>query len=79
MINDLPIETPHGESRGTVKRGTKSQNLAALFLLGCLLFNYPLLSLFGRYIMVLDIPLLYIYLFTVWAALIALMATIVER
>lgn len=62
-----------------MKRGTKSQNLAALFLLGCLLFNYPLLSLFGRYIMVLDIPLLYIYLFTVWAALIALMATIVER
>lgn len=62
-----------------MKRGTKSQNLAALFLLGCLLFNYPLLSLFSRYIMVLDIPLLYIYLFTAWAALIALMATIVER
>jgi len=62
-----------------VRRGTQSQNLAALFLLGCLLFNYPLLSLFSRYVMVLDIPLLYIYLFTAWAALIALMATIVER
>ncbi|MHB9149457.1 MAG: hypothetical protein ACYC33_05135 [Thermoleophilia bacterium] len=62
-----------------MKRGSKSQNLAALFFLGCLLFNYPLLSLFGRYVMVLDIPLLYIYLFIAWAALIALMATIVER
>lgn len=62
-----------------MKRGTKSQNLAALFLFGCLLFNYPLLSLFGRYVMVLDIPLLYMYLFIAWAAFIALMATIVER
>ncbi len=62
-----------------MKHGTKSQNLAALFLLGCLLFNYPMLSLFSRYVTVLDIPLLYVYLFTAWAALIALMATIVER
>lgn len=62
-----------------MKRGTKGQNLAALFFLGCLLFNYPLLSLFGRHVMVLDIPLLYIYLFIAWATLIALMAAIVER
>ena len=28
-------------------RATRAQRLAALFMLGCLLFSYPLLSLFN--------------------------------
>jgi hypothetical protein len=51
----------------------------AVFFLGCLVFNYPLLYLFSRYVTVLDIPILYIYLFTAWAALIGLMALFAER
>ena len=58
------------------KRG---QRLAALFLLGCLLFNYPLLQLFARDGAIFGIPLLYGYLFGAWAALIALMALVIER
>jgi hypothetical protein len=54
--------------------GIKGQRLAALFLLGCLLFNYPLLSLFAGHTRVLGVPVLYAYLFFIWAALIALMA-----
>jgi uncharacterized membrane protein len=57
----------------------KGQRLAALFLLGCLLFNYPLLHLFARDWLVFGIPLLYCYIFSAWAALIALMALVVER
>ena len=57
----------------------KGQRLAALFLLGVLLFNYPLLQLFARDGMVLGLPLLYCYMFCAWAALIALMALVVER
>jgi hypothetical protein len=57
----------------------KSQRLAALFLLGCLLFNYPLLSLFNRVGTVLGIPIIYFWLFAIWALLIALMALVVER
>jgi len=57
----------------------RGQRLAALFLLGCLLFNYPLLQLFARDGAIFGIPLLYGYLFGVWAALIALMALVVER
>ena len=55
------------------------QRLAALFLLGVLLFNYPLLQLFARDGTVLGVPLLYCFVFCAWAALIGLMALVVER
>jgi len=55
------------------------QRLAAVFLLGCVLFNYPLIALFNRPGEVFGIPLLYFYIFGAWAALIALMAWAVER
>jgi hypothetical protein len=57
----------------------KRQQLVGLFLLGCLLFNYPVVTLFDRPAMVLGVPLLYAYLFGAWALLIALVAVIVER
>jgi hypothetical protein len=58
--------------------GVKGQRLIALFLLGCLLFNYPLFSLFeGNQLF--GIPSIYAYVFLAWAVLIALMATVVER
>jgi len=56
-----------------------AQRLAALFLLGCALFNYPLLALFNRAADVFGIPLLYAYVFGAWLALIALMAVAIER
>ena len=55
------------------------QRLIALFLLGCLLFNYPLLYLFNTDQHLFGIPLLYAYIFAAWALLIALIALVVER
>ncbi len=55
------------------------QRLAAVFLLGCVLFNYPLIALFNKPGEVFDIPLLYFYLFGAWALLIGLMAWAIER
>lgn len=57
----------------------KRQQLVGVFLLGCLLFNYPILTLFDRPVLVLGVPLLYAYLFGAWALLIAVVAAIVER
>ena len=57
----------------------RSQRLIALFGLGVVLFTYPLLSLFARDVLVLGAPLLYGYLFCVWAAFIGLAAWIVEE
>jgi hypothetical protein len=55
------------------------QRLVAVFLLGCVLFNYPLIALFNKPGEVFGIPLLYFYLFGVWALLIGLMVWAVER
>ena len=57
----------------------KRQQLVGLFLLGCLLFNYPLITLFDRPVLLLGVPLLYAYLFGAWALVIALVAVIAER
>ena len=56
----------------------KGQRLVALFLLGCLLFNFPLLSLFTGDTRIWGIPLVYIYLLAAWGILIAAMALIIE-
>ncbi len=55
------------------------ERLVAVFLCGCVLFNYPLLSLFDRRVDVFGIPLIYVYIFAAWAGLIALMAWFIER
>ncbi|NJN92950.1 MAG: hypothetical protein HC875_02105 [Anaerolineales bacterium] len=60
------------------KRNLKGQQLAALFLAGCIFFNYPILSLFSVEGLVWGIPVLYVYVFTAWAALIGLIALVIE-
>ena len=60
-------------------RAVQAQRLVALFVLGWLLFSFPLLSLFNSGGTVFGIPVLYAWLFGVWAALIAVMVLVVER
>ncbi len=60
-------------------RKLHAQRLIALFVLGCLLFSFPLLSLFNTGGTVWGIPVLYAYLFGVWIGFIALMALVVEH
>ncbi len=55
-------------------KARKNKRLVGLFLLGCVLFNYPLLSLFNIKTMVFGVPLLFFYVFTGWAVLILLAA-----
>lgn len=61
------------------KSSRKGQQLVGLFLLGCLLFNYPLLALFNVRATILGIPALFAYLFCAWALVIALVAMVMER
>jgi hypothetical protein len=50
--------------------------LAAVAVLGFLLFAPPLLSLFDRKTRVLGVPVLWVYLFGAWAVVIGLVAAI---
>ncbi len=61
------------------RSGVTGQRLAAIFLMGCVLLNYPVLDLFARPLEVAGVPLLTAYLFGAWILLIALMALVVER
>jgi len=53
-----------------------NKRLVALFLLGCVLLNFPILSLVNLKILIFGLPLLYVYLFGVWGLLISLTALV---
>ena len=56
-----------------------AQRLAFLFLIRCIFFIYPLLSVFSRSGDFFGLPPLYAWLMSSWVTLIALMAWVVER
>jgi len=60
------------------RSGSTGQRLIAIFLLGVVLLNYPILSLFAHPGEAGGAPLL-VYVFAVWLALIGFMAYAVER
>jgi len=51
---------------------SRAQRFTYLFIVGVLAFNYPLLSLFDLPRRIFGVPLLYVYIFVVWALLIVL-------
>ena len=57
----------------------KGQRMIALCMLGCVLFNFPVLALFNVPGTLFGVPLVYAYIFLAWALLIALMGWVVER
>lgn len=59
--------------------GLRLDRLAALVLLGLLLFNPPFLRLFGQGGTILGVPLLHAYSLGAWALVIALAALWLER
>jgi hypothetical protein len=48
------------------------QKLIAIFVMGLLLLNYPVLAIFNINGLVFGIPILYLYIFVTWAVLICL-------
>ena len=57
----------------------RNDRLIALVLIGVLALNYPLLSLFNDASLFFGIPVLYLYLFAIWSAIISLAALIIRR
>jgi len=58
---------------------SSGQRLIALCMLGCVLFNFPILALFNVPGTLFGVPILYAYIFLAWALLIALMAWVAEK
>lgn len=53
--------------------------LVVLGLLAFALFNYPLLRIFDVDVLVLGVPLVWLYVFVVWGLLIALVGVAVRK
>lgn len=56
----------------------KGRRLVGLFLLGCVLFNYPIISLFNINSYWFGIPILYVYVFGIWCFIIALIVFVTK-
>ena len=54
------------------------ERLVALFVLGVVLMVPPMVEVFNRPVRVLGIPVLYLYVFVAWGALIVLVAATVR-
>lgn len=65
--------------RGPNTERSSRERLVALTLLGALLFNFPLLKLFGAEVLVFGVPLLFFYVFLVWAVFLWLVARVLSR
>ncbi|MCB0032386.1 MAG: hypothetical protein KDE51_00075 [Anaerolineales bacterium] len=61
------------------KNRKRLERLAAVFITGCLLFNYPILYIFSRDGRLWGFPTLYVFIFVSWFLIIALTAVIAER
>jgi hypothetical protein len=60
------------------REARRRDRLAALFVLGVILFNPPLLWLFAGETLF-GWPLLFVYLFCAWGVLVAMIALTIER
>ena len=54
----------------------KTRRLAGIFLLGWVLLNYPILSLFNLPTTFGGIPLLYAFVFAAWTLIVGLLAVV---
>lgn len=61
------------------RTNVRNERLVALFLLGLLLFNYPLVAMFNVSATFLGLPLLYLYLFAAWGTLILVGVLVMKR
>ncbi len=66
-------------AKAIAKRSGRGQRLICVFLLGVVLFNFPILALFNVTETIFGIPVLFAYLFFAWALLILLIYVAIER
>ena len=60
-------------------RQQSKDSIVILFVFGSLALNYPFLDLFDRAWMPFGIPLLYLYLYLLWLAIIGVLVVIVRH
>jgi hypothetical protein len=77
--NTLTGEAPNSASLFPMRtQMQRNERIVVLTIVGMLALNYPWLSLFSKDVLMLGIPLLFLYLFGFWAVFIVLARLIIE-
>lgn len=61
-----------------MSKPSKQQCMMAIFAMGWVLFGYPLLSHMSTPGLLFGLPLLYLYIFSAWLLIVALLAWVCE-
>jgi hypothetical protein len=62
-----------------MKSGLRGEKLTWIFLLSSIVISYPILTIFNVNVLVWNIPLLYLYIFLVWIAIILAVYLVIGR
>ena len=57
----------------------QNERLIVIMIIGVIVLNYPLLSLFSKVKLIFGITVLYLYLFIVWSIFIGCVALVLEK
>lgn len=57
----------------------QNERLIGILIIGVIVLNYPLLSLFSKVKLVFGVPVLYLYIFAVWSLFIGCVALVLEK
>ncbi|MEM6965543.1 MAG: hypothetical protein AAF573_12300 [Bacteroidota bacterium] len=58
---------------------SRTSKLFGIFLLALVLFNFPIINLFGKDVFIFGLPALYVYFFVVWLVFIIFIARIMSK
>jgi len=70
-----PYDDEEGLPPGPKRKG---ERLFGLLIVGTLLFNFPLLSIFSEHKLFLGYPVLFVYLFFIWGLIIGALALVLR-
>ncbi len=73
------VTRPHDEGRTIPGAKRRGERLIGLLLAGIIMLNFPFLAVFSVNRLVFGIPVLYLYLFSVWLLLIVVKALILRN
>lgn len=67
---------PYDDERPLPGPKRKGERLISLLIVGIILLNFPLLSVFSNTYLFLGFPVLFLYLFIIWGLIIGVMAIV---
>jgi len=76
--NDSDKQPYDDESQLPGPKRKRGERLISLLIMGILLLNFPILSIFSKKYLFLGLPILFLYLFSIWGLIIGAMILVLR-